>query len=250
MDQSDLIKKIGLQSSDLSLLNQVFIHRSYVNEHRSEKLESNERLEFLGDAVLELVTTEYLYRNFSNNEGELTNWRSALVKGPTLASVAQELGLGQYLQLSRGEEKSGGREKDYLLANTVEALIGYIYLQGGYTKAQLFIHKFILVRLQTILEKNLHIDSKSYFQETSQETLGVTPTYDVLSEEGPDHKKIFTMGVYLNGELIAEGKGSSKQIAEQDAARNALIAKGWFINPGVTSKAPKKSPKKPKAAQE
>ncbi len=224
----ELIQKIGLKDNDLVLLDQVFIHRSYVNEHRNEGLESNERLEFLGDAVLELVSTEYLYRNFSNDEGELTNWRSALVKGPTLAEVAIELGLGQFLKLSRGEEKSGGREKDYLLANTVESLIGYVYLKGGYAKAQLFIHKFILVRLQKILEEKLHIDSKSFFQETSQELLSMTPTYDVLEEEGPDHKKMFTMGVYLNGELIAKGKGNSKQLAEQEAARNALLVKGWF----------------------
>src|SRR3990170_8993237 len=137
MPYTDLIKKIGLKDNDLELLDRVFIHRSYVNEHRHEKIESNERLEFLGDAVLELVSTEYLYRNFPNPEGDLTNWRSALVKGETLAKVAQELGLGQYLKLSRGEEKSGGRDKDYLLANLVEALIGYIYIQGGYAKAQL-----------------------------------------------------------------------------------------------------------------
>ena len=239
MDYTDLISKIGLTENDPVLLHQVFIHRSYVNEHRSEKLNSNERLEFLGDAVLELVTTEYLYRNFDNDEGELTNWRSALVKGPTLAQVAQELELGKYLNLSRGEEKSGGREKDYLLANTVEALIGYVYLQGGYTKAQLFIHRYILIRLQHILEKNLHIDSKSFFQETAQETLGVTPTYDVMSEEGPDHKKTFTMGVYLNGEMIATGKGSSKQIAEQDAARNALVVKGWIMTNANSEGEPK-----------
>lgn len=230
MAHTDLISQIGLTENNQELLDQVFIHRSYVNEHKSENLSSNERLEFLGDAVLELITTEYLYRNFDKSEGELTNWRSALVKGPTLAEVAQELELGKYLKLSRGEEKSGGREKDYLLANTVEALIGYIYLQGGYAKAQLFIHRFILVRLQNILEKNLHIDSKSYFQETAQEVLGVTPTYDVLGEEGPDHKKTFTMGVYLEGDLVATGKGSSKQIAEQDAARNALLKKGWIIS--------------------
>jgi ribonuclease-3 len=233
MSYSDLIAKIGLTENDDNLLNQVFIHRSYVNEHKSENLNSNERLEFLGDAVLELITTEYLYRNFDKSEGELTNWRSALVKGPTLAEVAQELELGKYLKLSKGEEKSGGREKDYLLANTVESLIGYIYLQGGYAKAQLFIHRFILVRLQNILEKNLHIDSKSYFQETAQEVMGVTPTYDVLGEEGPDHKKTFTMGVYLEGELIATGKGTSKQIAEQDAARNGLLKKGWIISSNI-----------------
>jgi len=165
MDEyAELIKKIGLKENDPEMLKRVFIHRSYVNEHRREKLRSNERLEFLGDAVLELVATEYLFKNFDDkDEGELTNWRSALVKGVTLAQVALELELGQYLNLSKGEEKSGGREKDYLLANTIEALIGYIYLQGGYAKAQIFIHKFILVKLQEILEKKLHIDSKSFF---------------------------------------------------------------------------------------
>jgi len=230
-EYDDLIKKIGLKDNNQELLERVFIHRSYVNEHREENIRSNERLEFLGDAVLELVSTEYLFRNFvDKDEGDLTNWRSALVKGANLALVAQDLGLGDYLKLSKGEEKSGGREKDYLLANTVEALIGYIYLQGGYAKSQLFIHKNILVKLQEILEKKLHIDAKSYFQETSQEKLGITPNYDVLNEEGPDHKKTFTMGVYLEGELIAEGQGSSKQEAEQSAARNGLLAKGWIIS--------------------
>lgn len=230
MSYSPLFKKIGLPEDkiDKQLFDRVFIHRSYVNEHRKEKLESNERLEFLGDAVLELVTTEYLYKNFDNPEGDLTNWRSALVKGTTLAAIASELGLGEYLKLSRGEEKSGGREKEYLLANTVEALIGFIYLEGGYAKSQLFIHKFILVKLQEILEKKLHIDSKSFFQETAQEELGITPTYDVIHHEGPDHQKTFTMGVYLEEELVGEGKGSSKQAAEQNAARDALIKKGWI----------------------
>ncbi len=227
-EYSELLKIIALDDNNPDMLDRVFIHRSYVNEHRNENLKSNERLEFLGDAVLELVTTEYLFRNFDRNEGELTNWRSALVKGVTLAKVAQGLDLGKYLKLSKGEEKSGGREKDYLLANTVEALIGYIYLQGGYAKSQLFIHKFILVRLQDILDNKLHIDAKSHFQEVAQEKLGITPTYSVLSEEGPDHKKTFTMGVYLEKELIAEGNGSSKQLAEQSAARAGLEAKNWI----------------------
>ncbi|MDF2378713.1 MAG: ribonuclease III [Candidatus Gracilibacteria bacterium] len=230
MSYDDLFKIIGFTESEVEkdLFERVFIHRSYVNEHRKEKLESNERLEFLGDAVLELVTTEYLYKNFDNPEGDLTNWRSALVKGTTLATIALELNLGQYLKLSRGEEKSGGREKEYLLANTVEALIGFIYLQGGYAKSQLFIHRFILVKLQEILEKKLHIDSKSFFQETSQEKLGITPTYDVIDHHGPDHQKTFTMGVYLEKDLIGQGKGASKQAAEQSAARDALINKGWI----------------------
>lgn len=229
MADFDILKQhTGLTDHDPELLDRVFIHRSYVNEHRHENLRSNERLEFLGDAVLELVTTEYLFRNFDKSEGELTNWRSALVKGVTLAKVAKKLDLGSYLKLSKGEEKSGGRDKEYLLANTVEALIGYIYLQGGYAKAQLFIHKYILVLLQDILENKLHIDAKSHFQEISQEKLGVTPTYHVLSEEGPDHKKTFTMGVYLGDDLVAEGEGSSKQIAEQQAARAGLIEKQWI----------------------
>lgn len=227
-EYAELIKIIALEDNNPEMLERVFIHRSYVNEHRKENLKSNERLEFLGDAVLELVTTEYLFRNFDRNEGELTNWRSALVKGVTLAQVAQDLDLGKYLKLSKGEEKSGGREKEYLLANTVEALIGYIYLQGGYAKSQLFIHKYILVRLQDILDNKLHIDAKSHFQEVAQEKLGITPTYDVISEEGPDHKKSFTMGVYLEKKLIAEGTGSSKQLAEQSAARAGLEAKGWI----------------------
>lgn len=228
MPYTDLIKKIGIKDNETKELDQVFIHRSYVNEHRSEKVESNERMEFLGDAVLELVTTEYLYLNFDRPEGELTNWRSALVKGPTLAKVAKQLNLGKYLKLSNGEENSGGREKDYLLANTFEALIGYIYLKGGYAKAQIFIHKHLLVLLQEILEKKLHIDSKSFFQEVSQEKLGITPNYDVLGESGPDHKKTFTMGVYLDGKLIAKGEGNNKQAAEQDAAKNAIAKKKWI----------------------
>ncbi|MDP2691066.1 MAG: ribonuclease III [bacterium] len=229
MPYTDLLPLLGLEKQDQELLDRVFIHRSYVNEHRDEDLRSNERLEFLGDAVLELISTEYLFRNFdSKDEGELTNWRSALVKGTTLAQVASDLNLGKYLKLSKGEEKSGGRDKDYLLANTVEALIGYVYLTGGYTKAQLFIHKFILVRLQDILENKLHIDSKSFFQEMAQDKLGITPHYNVLDESGPDHQKNFIMGVYLGDELVGEGKGQSKQSAEQNAARDALVKKGWI----------------------
>ncbi len=232
MEYAEILKQIGISEEDCQpeLLDRVFIHRSYVNEHRKKGIRSNERLEFLGDAVLELVTTEYLFRNFDNPEGDLTNWRSALVKKPTLSAVATSLGLGKYLKLSHGEDKSGGREKDYLLANTVEALIGYIYLVGGYAKAELFIHKAIIIKLQEILENNLHIDAKSHFQESAQEKLGITPNYKVLKEEGPDHLKTFTMGVYLDDELIGEGKGNSKQEAEQSAARDGLEKKQWIIN--------------------
>lgn len=220
-------KLLRIKLEDDVLLKQVFIHRSYVNECREKGLEHNERLEFLGDAVLELVVTDYLYREFPNPEGDLTNWRSALVKGEMLSKISRSMGIGQFLFLSHGEEKGGGREKDYILANALEAFIGYLYLTKGFAACQKFIAKFILVHLPEILEKNLHIDAKSYFQESSQEKLGITPEYRVLQEEGPDHNKLFTMGAYLSGELIGSGSGSSKQSAEQEAAKEAIRVKKW-----------------------
>jgi len=227
MDYSPLEKKIRLKFKDRDLLENLFVHRSYLNECRTPGLESNERLEFLGDAVLELVVTEYLYKNYPNDEGELTNWRSALVKGANLAKVAKAIELGQYLQLSRGEEKSGGRSKDYILANTVEALIGAMYLDAGYEAASTFINDFILVSLEEILKAGEHIDAKSRLQEVAQDKKEVTPHYQVESEEGPDHDKVFTMGVYFGEQKITTGEGSSKQKAEQDAARAALQKMGW-----------------------
>jgi ribonuclease-3 len=219
---------IDVNFSNLELLDLAFVHKSYVNEHRDLKNEHNERLEFLGDAVLELIVTEYLYKKFpAEGEGALTNWRSALVKGRHLAEISVELELGIYLYLSRGEERSGGRKKNYILANTLEALIGAIYLDQGYKKAHLFAKKFILGRLEKILAAGQHIDAKSRFQEVAQELLGVTPDYQCLAESGPDHNKSFTMAVFLSGEKIAEGEGSSKQKAEQDAARNGLQVKKW-----------------------
>lgn len=188
-------------------------------------MEHNERLEFLGDAVLELVVTEHLYKSFTNPEGELTNWRSSIVRGDILAKVASNLQLGELLFLSKGEDKSGGRNRNLILANTFEALIGAIYLDQGYAPAAKFIHEFLIVLLPEIIEKKLYIDPKSHLQERSQDQLGVTPEYKVLSDEGPDHNKIFTVGVYARGKLIADGKGSSKQRAEQEAATNAL--KAW-----------------------
>ncbi|HMR01224.1 MAG TPA: ribonuclease III [Candidatus Gracilibacteria bacterium] len=224
----DLEKKINITFKDAELLDTAFVHASYVNEHKDKKSQHNERLEFLGDAVLELVVTEFLYKNFpSKGEGVLTNWRAALVKGKHLAEIAESLELGVYLYLSRGEERSGGRKKKYILANTLEALIGAIYLDQGYKIAHEFIDNMILAKLSSILEKGLHIDAKSRFQEISQEMLGITPKYDVMRESGPDHDKKFIMGAYLNGELIAEGEGSSKQKAEQSAAEAALKAKNW-----------------------
>ena len=224
----DLIKKIGIEFKDKAFLELAFVHRSYLNEHKDEDLNSNERLEFLGDAVLELISTEYLYKNHpEQTEGEMTNFRSALVQGKNLAHVARELELGQYLSLSHGEENSGGRDKNYLLANTLEALIGAIYLDRGFATAKTFILSFIVNRLDEIIEKKLHIDPKSRFQEIAQEKMEVTPEYEVLEESGPDHNKKFETGVFIDGKLIAKGKGSSKQNAEEAAAKKALIKKGW-----------------------
>ncbi|MBU1992735.1 MAG: ribonuclease III [Patescibacteria group bacterium] len=224
----ELEKQIDVKFKDHALVDNVFVHKSYVNEHKKEGVESNERLEFLGDAVLELVVTEYLYKNFpEHQEGEMTNWRSALVKGRHLAEIGVELNLGPYLYLSKGEEKSGGRKKNYILANTVEALIGAVYLEKGYATSHKFIDKFIIARLKEILEEGLHIDPKSRFQEIAQDRLEVTPNYETLGEEGPDHSKAFTVGAYLKDELVAKGKGSSKQKAEEDAAVKALKKMGW-----------------------
>lgn len=220
-DYSQLIKKIGIEFKDESLLNNAFVHKSYVNENKESK--DNERLEFLGDAVLELVATRYLYDACPDSqEGELTAFRSALVKGKHLAQVAEELDLGTYLLLSHGEERSGGRNKKYILANTVEALIGAIYLDQGYEVAKDFISKFILTRLDEIIAQGLHIDAKSKLQEVIQEKEDFTPYYEVISEEGPDHNKLFTVGVYIKNELVAQGQGTSKQKAEVEAAENAL----------------------------
>ena len=224
----ELEKKINIQFTNPTLLDMAFVHKSYINEHRERKREHNERLEFLGDAVLELVVTEFLYQQYPNKEeGVLTNWRSALVKGKHLAEVAQELELGLYLYLSRGEERSGGRKKNYILANTLEALIGAIYLDKNYQAAHQFIHERILKRLSVILEMGLHIDAKSRFQEVCQEVLGVTPEYRLIKDEGPDHNKVFIMGAYINDLFVAEGSGSSKQKAEQEAAMAGIKTKGW-----------------------
>lgn len=223
-----LEQKINISFSNRNLLDTAFVHKSYVNEHRDRKSEHNERLEFLGDAVLELVVTDFLYRNYpSKGEGIMTNWRSALVKGKHLAEISQKLDLGLYLYLSRGEERSGGRKKNFILANTLEALIGAIYLDRDYAAALAFIEEFILKQLGSILEKGLHIDAKSRFQEICQELLEVTPEYRLMREEGPDHDKVFTMGAFIGEEFIAEGSGSSKQNAEQEAATAALKVKKW-----------------------
>ncbi len=226
-DFSKLEKAIGITFKDKTLLELAFVHKSYCNEAEGV-CTHNERLEFLGDAVLELVVTDYLYRKYDDKpEGELTNWRSALVKGKNLEKVSKKLGLGEYLFLSRGEELSGGREKSYILANTTEALIGAIYLDDGYEVAKKFIAENIIALLDEIIAEGSYIDAKSRVQELSQEKLSLTPRYELLSESGPDHNKIFVMGIYFGEELIGEGKGSSKQDAEQGAASDALKKKGW-----------------------
>lgn len=222
---TDLERAIGINFRKKDLLRQALIHRSAVRE--SQAYGNNERLEFLGDAVLELATTEYLFQLTDKPEGELTNWRSALVQGEHLAEVARDLELGQYLSLSRGEEASGGRTKVSTLANACEALIGAVYLDKGYDVAKKFCEDFVLTDLDRLLAAGKHRDEKSVFQEMVQEKAGVTPHYEVVEEEGPDHDKNFTMAVFIGAERVAEGKGNSKQRAEQAAAKEALKVKGW-----------------------
>lgn len=225
---NSLAKKIGVEFKDIQLLQQAVTHRSYLNENRNYKLEHNERLEFLGDAVLELIITEYLYAKFSNPEGELTSWRSALVNGEMLAVVSQEIGVEKYLMMSRGEAKDTGRARQYLLANALEAIIGAIYLDQGYDSAKKFVLANVATKLKEILDKKLYLDPKSFFQEKAQENNKVTPSYRVLKEWGPDHDKHFVVGVYLADEFVAEGEGNSKQEAQREAARMGLEAKGWL----------------------
>lgn len=224
----ELASKISVPYKADGHLEQAMVHRSYLNEHPSFPLDHNERLEFLGDAVLELVVTEYLYNNFENPEGDLTTWRSALVNGDSLADIGMRIGIEPYLYLSKGEEKDvNSKARRYILANAMEAIIGALYLDFGWDTAKEFIKKFVLVELKEILEKRLYVDPKSRFQEAAQSHLSVTPSYKVLEETGPDHNKIFKIGVYLGKELVAEGAGSSKQEAQISAADNALKAKGW-----------------------
>lgn len=229
MNNFDLLeKKLGFKFVNKDLLTQAFVHRSYLNENPEFGLDQNERLEFLGDAVLELVITEHLYKEYPDKaEGELTNWRAALVNAKMLTSVAEELGLNDFLLLSRGENKELGKARQYILANTFEALIGSIYLDLGYQASDDFIKKYLLTKLPEIIQKKLYKDAKSYFQEKAQDVEGITPIYKVVKEWGPDHKKKFTVGVYLKDELVAEGEGYSKQEAEEESAKEALKVKKW-----------------------
>ena len=226
-DISKLEQKIKTVFKDKNLLLQALTHRSYINENPKWPMDHNERLEFLGDAVLELVVTEHLYRTYPNPEGELTNWRAALVNAVMLADISKVFDLNEYMLLSRGEAKDTGRARQYILANAMDAVIGAIYLDQGYEESAKFIHVFILSELPRIIENNLYRDAKSLFQEKAQEQIGVTPNYEVIQEWGPDHARQFKVGVYLGKDLIADGEGPSKQEAQQKAAEAALRAKGW-----------------------
>jgi len=221
-------QKIGIKFNDIDILKQAFTHRSYLNENKDYKLPHNERLEFLGDAVLELVVTRYLFDEFPKRpEGELTAIRASLVNTQSISKAADRMGANDYLLLSKGESKDMGRARQYILANTFESIIGAIYLDQGYDVARDFIEDKLLFTLKEIMEGDLWQDSKSLFQENAQDHTGNTPHYKTLKQEGPDHAKKFTVGVYVGEELVAEGEGHSKQEAEQVAARNALDKKGW-----------------------
>lgn len=228
MDLSNFEQKLNISFKNKDLLLQSLIHRSYINENPKFRLDHNERLEFLGDAVLELVVTEYLYGNYPNPEGELTSWRAALVNAKILSGIAADLGINDFLLLSKGEAKDTGKARQVILANAIEALIGAIYLDQGYETAMQFVQKNIIVHLPKIIKEKAYKDPKSYFQEKAQEIEGVTPTYEVLEEWGPDHAKTFRVGVFLDGgNMAGVGEGASKQDAQQNAAEDALKKMGW-----------------------
>lgn len=222
-DISQLEKNLGVVFKDQKLLRTALTHRSFLNENYDPKLHNNERLEFLGDAVLELITTEYLFKTYSErNEGDLTSFRSALVKTTSLSETALDLQIGEFIQMSRGEEVTGGRERPYILANTFEAILGAIYLDQGYAVAKGFITKKLLPKISEIIENRLDIDPKSKLQEIAQEVLNFTPVYELVSANGPDHSKNFVMSVKIRNKVFGEGEGKSKQEAEQNAAQAAL----------------------------
>jgi ribonuclease III len=214
--------KLGGPFNDVELLLMAFTHRSYLNEHKKTVKEHNERLEFLGDAVLEMVVTEYLYRNFTQPEGILTNWRSALVRTESISAAGEKLGFNEYLRLSRGEKRGSERARQQILANCFEAVVGALYLDKGYGEAKKFIEDNLLVTFQDILSSGSWMDPKSRLQEISQSVENATPHYRVLTEEGPDHEKQFTIGAFVNDTLRGQGEGPSKQIAQQNAATEAL----------------------------
>lgn len=213
---------------DTTLLLTAVTHRSYLNEHRDATWEHNERLEFLGDAVLELVVTDFLFNKYPEKpEGDLTAIRAALVNTTSLSTASEKLGVNTYLLMSKGESKDEGRARQYILANVFEACVGAMYLDQGYDTARDFIASQLFANTEEIISKKLWQDAKSRFQELAQEQASVTPTYETVSQEGPDHDRVFTVGVFLRKDKVAEGKGRSKQEAEQEAAKAAIKAKGW-----------------------
>jgi ribonuclease-3 len=229
-DFEQFAKKMNIKFNDISLLKRACTHRSYLNENKGAGLEHNERLEFLGDAVLELVVTSYLFRKYPDrHEGDLTAYRSALVNTHSLSKVALHLGVDEYLLLSRGESKDTGRARSIIHADSIEAIIGAVYLDKGYDAAANFIADQLLevIDIDEIVEKKLWLDAKSRFQEKAQELTGLTPSYKTLKELGPDHNKTFTLGVFIGDVQVAIGAGLSKQEAEQKAAEKALEVKGW-----------------------
>ncbi|MAZ67538.1 ribonuclease III [bacterium] len=227
-DFAQFEKQIGFSFKDKQLLQTAFTHRSYLNENRGFLKEHNERLEFLGDAVLELAVTDFLYHKYPERpEGELTAFRASLVNTQSISAAATQLGMNDYLLLSRGEAKDTGRARQYILANTFEAFIGALYMDQGYEAANRFIEKSLFGKIDEIVEKRLWQDAKSYFQEKAQEEYSATPSYELVQEAGPDHDKKFISAAKIKGEAVAQGEGRSKQEAEQEAARKALEVKGW-----------------------
>lgn len=227
IDTEKLGSCLGVTVRKSDLYQEALTHRSFLNEHRDYPYPHNERLEFLGDAVLELAVTRHLFDTLPNPEGELTAFRAALVNGDMLSHIGRELGIDEFLLMSRGESKDTGRARSYLIANAVEAVIGAIYLDLGYDAAAEFIGRVVLTRLPEVMEKGLYTDPKSRFQEMAQEKTGITPNYGILRESGPDHNRTFVAGVFLEDELIAEGEGTSKQEAQREAAKKGLEKKGW-----------------------
>lgn len=215
---------LGYEFKNLDLLITALTHRSYVNEHKKSVSEHNERLEFLGDAVLELVVTDYLFKNYTEAEGILTSWRAALVRTESIGEAGERMGYEQLVRMSKGEKSGSVRARQQILANAFEAVIGAIYLERGYDDAAVFIEKYILSKLENILSSGSWRDPKSHLQEVSQRIDGHTPQYKVLEEVGPDHDKVFTLGVYVGDKLMGKGSGPSKQFAQQQAAQAALVA--------------------------
>ncbi len=227
-DAQKIKATLGITMHNHALFHEAVTHRSYLNENKSHPVPHNERLEFLGDAVLELAVTERLFADFPDRpEGELTALRAALVNSDMLSKVGRDLGIDEFLLMSRGEAKDTGRARAFLIANAVEAVIGALYLDQGYDASRTFIEERVLTRIQEVLDAKLYTDPKSRFQEIAQEKLGLTPQYRVLRESGPDHDRRFVAGAYVGDELVAEGEGLSKQEAQRNAAKNGLEKKGW-----------------------